>query len=169
MTGPIPSHMALVAITQHGNSKFSWFIAGEFCEHISSGGTIRGFCDKPGRPSWETIRRWLRKNEQFRAQYAHAREEQADALFNEIIDIADDARNDWMERETRNGTITVCDTEAVMRSKLRIDARKWMAGKLRPKVYGDKTETTHRVDVTEAFLTMHKLVSGGKTRELVAA
>ena len=26
-----------------------------------------------------------------------------------------------------------------------VDARKWAAGKLRPKVYGEKIETTHEV------------------------
>ena len=34
----------------------------------------------------------------------------------------------------------VFDAVAVQRNKLRIDTRKWLAGKLRPKVYGDKAE-----------------------------
>jgi hypothetical protein len=62
-----------------------------------------------------------------------AREAQADAIFDECLDIADDGSNDFMgEDEKYNG-------DAVARSKLRVDTRKWMAGKLAPKKYGDKT------------------------------
>lgn len=90
--------------------------------------------------------RWLAKDEyaSFRQQYARAREAQADALFDEMLDIADDGSNDWMERKRDDGsTDEVLNHEHIQRSRLRIDARKWMAGKLRPKVYGDKAEVEH--------------------------
>lgn len=32
--------------------------------------------------------------------------------------------------------------DAVQRSKLRVDARKWVAAKLKPKKYGDKIDVT---------------------------
>jgi hypothetical protein len=61
-------------------------------------------------------------------------------LADEIIDIADDGSNDWMERELESGkTIEVLNAEHVARSRLRVDARKWVAAKLKPKKYGDKT------------------------------
>lgn len=63
----------------------------------------------------------------FAEQYARARETQADALFNDILDIVDQAEDPQIAR-------------------LRMDARKWMAGKLRPKVYGDKVELGGKVD-----------------------
>jgi hypothetical protein len=70
---------------------------------------------------------------EFAEQYAHARDSQADTLADEILDIADDGSNDYMgDDETYNG-------DAVARSKLRVDARKWIASKLKPKKYGDKT------------------------------
>jgi hypothetical protein len=74
--------------------------------------------------------------------YARAREEQADAIFDEVLNIADDARNDWMEKHDEDGANIGWreNGEAIRRSQLRIDARKWMAGKLRPKKYGDKLE-----------------------------
>jgi hypothetical protein len=57
-------------------------------------------------------------------------------LADEICDIADDASNDYME----SGDDGVkYNGDAVARSKLRVDARKWVAAKLKPKVYGDKT------------------------------
>ena len=92
-------------------------------------------------PNQSTVFRWLADDRyaSFRERYARAREAQADALFDEMLDIADDGSNDWVERKREDGsTDSVIDHEHVQRSKLRIDARKWMAGKLRPKVYGDK-------------------------------
>jgi hypothetical protein len=59
----------------------------------------------------------------------------------EMIEIADDGKNDWMDREISKGrVITVPDHELVQRSRLRIDTRKWILAKLLPKVYGDRAE-----------------------------
>jgi hypothetical protein len=92
-------------------------------------------------PCTTTVCKWLNDFPEFAAQYARAREAQADAIFDEILDIADDGSNDWMERRREDGSVDeVFNHEHVTRSKLRIDARKWMAGKLRPKVYGDKLD-----------------------------
>ena len=95
-------------------------------------------------PAKAMVFRWLGKFPSFSDQYARAREAQADAIFDEILDIADDSANDWVEREggpQLNG-------EHVQRARLRIDARKWMAGKMRPKVYGDKLDLGGSVGVT---------------------
>lgn len=89
-------------------------------------------------PDKATVFRWLAKYEAFRDQYARAREAQADALFDDILDIADDGRNDWMQRKFGEEDRWVENGEALRRSALRIDARKWMAGKLLPKKYGEK-------------------------------
>jgi hypothetical protein len=70
----------------------------------------------------------LLRRASFTAQYARAREIQADGMVDEMLDIADDARNDWMEKRGE----LVPDNEAIHRSRLRIDARRWVAGKLRP-------------------------------------
>ena len=86
----------------------------------------------------ETIMRWLRLHPEFKDQYARAKDEQMDAYAEEIVDIADDATNDFMEIEQKNGGTTVIfDKENIQRSKLRIEARQWMMGKLRPKKYGN--------------------------------
>jgi len=104
-------------------------LADEICEHIGDGKSLRSFCEQEGRPSAPTVCRWLRMEETawFAEQYARAREAQADALFNDILDIVDQAEDPQIAR-------------------LRMDARKWMAGKLRPKVYGDKVELGGKVD-----------------------
>jgi hypothetical protein len=88
--------------------------------------------------------RWLAENlEGFRDQYARAREAQADAIFDEILEIADDARNDWVDRNTDGGTIRVFDHEHVQRSRLRLDARKFVLARMAPRKYGDFKRLEH--------------------------
>lgn len=117
-------------------SSFSEEIADTICERLANAESLRKICLSDGMPSQTTVFRWLadERYAAFREQYAHAREAQADALFDECLDIADDGVNDYMgEDDKYNG-------DAVQRSKLRIDTRRWMAGKLRPKKYGEKLE-----------------------------
>ncbi len=55
-----------------------------------------------------------------------------------MVDIADDKENDTIIRKGHDGQEREYpNTEWMNRSRLRIDARKWMAMKLLPKVYGD--------------------------------
>lgn len=83
-------------------------------------------------PSAATVCRWQVERSEFAEQYARARAAQADTLADELLDIADD------------------DAEDVNRSRLRVDARKWIASKLKPKSYGDKMDVNHggNVNVT---------------------
>ena len=118
---------------------YSEELAERICNELAEGKSLRTICLADDVPSQGTIFRWLADERftKFRESYARAREAQADAIFDEILDIADDGANDYMGDDgSYNG-------DAVQRARLRIDARKWMAGKLRPKVYGDKIEHEH--------------------------
>ena len=103
---------------------------------LAAGESLRSILRSDGMPTMTSVMRWLAEDKALREQYARAREVQAETLFDEILDIADDGSNDWIE--TDKGRIL--DHEHVQRSKLRIDARKWMAAKMAPKKYGDKPE-----------------------------
>jgi hypothetical protein len=98
-------------------------------------------------PHRDTVRRWLRDKPDFSNSYARAHEEYADAVFEELLEIADDSANDYMERETRKGITYVLKAEAVSRSKLRVDTRKWMLARLAPKKYGDKPDANQGSEV----------------------
>jgi hypothetical protein len=113
------------------------------CERLADGESLKSICEDEDMPARSTVFKWLADNSRFSDMYARAREEQADAVFDEILSIADDGRNDWMERRGEDDTGWVTNGENLQRSKLRIDARKWMAGKLRPKKYGEKLDLTH--------------------------
>lgn len=123
-------------------SDFSPEIANEICERLIGGESLRGICLDDHLPDARTVHRWLVVNDEFRQQYAHAREVQAETLFDDILEIADDARNDWMERRGEDDAGWVANGENLQRSRLRVDARKWMASKLAPKKYGDKVALT---------------------------
>lgn len=117
-------------------SEFSPEIADKICERLADGESLRKICSAEDMPGKSTVFRWLadEANGTFRDQYARAREAQADALFEDCLDIADDSKGDTREVDGKE----IVDHEAIARAKLRVDTRKWMAGKLRPKVYGDK-------------------------------
>jgi hypothetical protein len=89
---------------------------------------------------------WLSKYPEFKDLYARAREAQADILGEEILAIADDTSEDeiFIENEDGNGqgAKRVMNNEFVQRSRLRVDARKWLMSKLAPKKYGDKLDVT---------------------------
>lgn len=126
-------------------SAYSDDIAAIICERIADGESLRSICAGEGMPSKSMVMRWLSQHADFRDQYAHAREAQADALFDEMLDIADDSRNDWIEKRGTDGQVAGWQEngEAIRRSQLRIDTRKWMASKLLPKKYGDKQQLEH--------------------------
>jgi len=113
------------------------------CELLVEGRSLRSICaTERGMPSASVVCRWLGEDEAFRRQYARAREAQADALVDETLDIVDDARNDWMEVHSKAGESLgyKLNGEAISRSKLRVEQRRWLAARLAPKKYGDKAE-----------------------------
>ncbi|ASQ11848.1 terminase small subunit protein [Sinorhizobium meliloti] len=126
-----------------GVSTYTEEIALRICERLADGESLKAMCEDEDMPSKSTVFKWLSENPAFSDMYARAREAQADALFDDVLSIADDGRNDWMQRNFGEDTRWVENGEALRRSQLRIDARKWMAGKLRPKKYGDKLDVEH--------------------------
>lgn len=103
-------------------TKYSDALINEFCTRIADGRSVKSICMDDDMPDKSTIFDWLGKYPEFSDKYAHAKEMQAESIFDESLHIAD--------------TATVDDVQL---AKLRIDTRKWMAGKLRPQKYGDTT------------------------------
>lgn len=85
-------------------------------------------------PCIETVWRWKRDNTDFCKQYAIARQDQAEYISEECLELADN-----------------CTAEDVFVQRLRIDTRKWYAGKVHPRVYGDKQAS--------AEVTVHNTVN----------
>lgn len=123
----------------------------EICRRISEGETLRAICRDEGMPSWRTVYDWIDEFPEFAARIERAREAGAEAIAQETFDIADDARNDWMEKFDQNGQSQgyVLNGEHVQRSKLRIETRLKLLAKWHPKRYGEKIEHTGKIGLEQ--------------------
>ena len=111
-------------------------LAAQICEHIAQGKSLRTIAEMEGMPHQATIMAWLDgSHPDFSEQYARAREAQADKLAEETLLIADESSQDTYVDADGN---VKTNTEAIQRSRLRVDTRKWLASKMAPKKYGDK-------------------------------
>lgn len=129
-------------------SAFTPEVADQICERLADGESLKSICSSDGMPHRATVFRWLGAHAEFRDQYARAREAQADALFDEILDIANTPITGEKTKVDKDGNvIEMTKADMIDHRRLQIDARKWIAAKLRPKVYGDKLD----VDVTGAL------------------
>lgn len=126
-------------------SDFTQEIVDSICEQIADGKSLRSICLAEDMPSKTTVFKWLAANAVFADQYARAREAQADTLFEDSLDIADDGKRDYVVDSDGKAVV---DHDHIQRARLRVDTRKWMAGKLRPKVYGDRIHTEHSGSLT---------------------
>ena len=110
-------------------------------------------------PAPGTVFRWLGEYKEFRDQYARAKEEAADMFVEDIIEIADNMKRDKIPKYEVNeytGKKEVVGYEesktSVQRDKVRIDSRKWLAMKLKPKKYGEKLDlSTNGKDIGVAI------------------
>lgn len=116
-------------------SDYNADIAAEVCARLVEGESLRKICKDDDMPAISTVFKWLAAHDEFVEQYALARDSQADTLADEIIDIADDGKRDYTVDEDGHAVV---DHDHIARSRLRVDARKWIAAKLKPKKYGDR-------------------------------
>lgn len=117
-------------------------LASELCALLAMGLSIRSACKGANMPSVATVYNWLARYPEFVEQYTRAKSDAADAMAEDIMDIADDSSNDYMEMTYNDQTITRLNQENIQRSKLRIETRRWLMSKYKPKKYGDKLDLT---------------------------
>lgn len=111
-------------------SSYTDEIAEKICMAIAAGRPLNRVCkEEEWCPSEYTVYNWLDKYPDFAKNYARAREQQQEVLAAEVISIAD----------------TVKDA-AVARNMM--DARKWYAGKVAPKKWGDRVEVDAKIETT---------------------
>jgi hypothetical protein len=136
-------------------SKYNEKIAAEICAGIAQGRSLRSICADEEMPVLSTVMLWLRHHREFSEQYDRSRLDRCDAFAEEILEISDDASEDYIEGERG----TVGNSAAVNRSKLRVDTRKWLMSRMLPKKYGDKVEQTLRGD-SEAPVVVELVAAG---------
>jgi hypothetical protein len=112
-------------------------------------------------PDAGTIYNWLASPNlvPFFKQYARAKDTQAELMFDELLEIADDGSNDLMTIEKGDKSYEVENKEVVNRSRLRVDTRKWYLSKVLPKKFGDK------LDVTSDGKALPTPIYGGESKK----
>lgn len=112
------------------------------CERIAGGESLKKITDDADMPARSTIYKWLDENVDFSDRYTRAKEDCADYMVEEMLEIADDGTNDYNERFDKDGEIIgwQLNNEHVNRSRLRVDTRKWIAAKLKPVKYSDRIQ-----------------------------
>lgn len=127
-------------------SDYSAELAEVICIRLSEGESLRSVCRDEKLPDKATVLRWIARHDDFRDQYVRAKAQGAEAIAEEMFEIADDASNDYMvdmeldeDGKERAAGYRLMG-ENIQRSKLRVDTRKWYLSKIMPKKYGDRLE-----------------------------
>jgi hypothetical protein len=105
-------------------------LAARICHEVGLGRLVKDVCAELGVDRG-TVWRWTEAHPEFRDAYARARVEQAHAMAEDALAIADED-----VPTTEHGA----DSGAVARNRLRVDARKWLVSKIAPKIYGEKQQ-----------------------------
>lgn len=124
-------------------------IADAICDAVATTpqglGSVLESLGNPINPA--TWYRWLQEDseagKQLRERYMRARADQARLMAEEIAEIADNTQVGEVETIKGDGTIEIRRSDMIEHRKLRIEARKWLAAKLLPKVYGDRQQMEH--------------------------
>jgi hypothetical protein len=110
-------------------TRYSSAVADEFCTRIACGAALGALCAEAGMPARRTVYAWLKEQEAFRTQYAFARDLQSDFLADEVLQIADTRLLATKMVTKADGSVETTETDAVDRSRLAVDARKWYVAK----------------------------------------
>jgi hypothetical protein len=89
------------------------------CDKLTEGVSLRKLCKSDKFPNASTVYVWLDRFPSFAEQYTRAREAATEDMLEDILEIADDPQVEVQDK------------------RVRIDTRKWIMGKLKPKKYGD--------------------------------
>lgn len=107
------------------------------CSRISEGESVRSIVKDKSMPSSSTIFRWLldKRYIAFWEHYEKARNIQAELMFEELLEIADESSEIIVGDDKSDGA-------RVNANRLRVDTRKWYLSKVLPKKFGEKVDIT---------------------------
>lgn len=149
-TNPLMARVLLIMVHAGGRpTSYTEVLGDEIASAIATSSIgLPRMCALPEHSHWpppQTIMSWLYKQVgQFPDKYANAKRAQAEFLAAEILEISDESSNDY--KETEDGR-EVFNGEAVARSRLRVDTRKWLAAKLLPRLYGERIQSEQIVTI----------------------
>lgn len=137
-------------------SKFTAALAARICAELACGKSLNSVCKMDGMPGKRTVFDWLRLRPDFKEMYDRAKVEGITALAEDLLDIADDSSNDYIETEEG----LKFNHEHIQRARLRVDTRKWIMAKLLPKKWGDKIDMNHGIQPEDPLAALIKSIQG---------
>ncbi len=125
-------------------TKYSEKLEDRMLEEIASGRSVISLCrEEDWTPNADTWYRWMYKIDGLSDRYTRAKAISSEFHADQILAIADEA-----------------DNQSFQVARLQIDARKWVASKLVPNKYGEKSQIDHTSsDDSMKAPTVIKLVS----------
>jgi hypothetical protein len=122
-------------------------------QYIASGASLTAALQRlQPSPSYWWAKDQLRRDPELRARYQEAVEDRADRLAEELLELADSEIPQNLDGPARSAF--------VQQLRLRVDARKWAAAKLRPRTYGDRVD----VSVQETRISIHAALAEAEAR-----
>lgn len=124
-------------------SKFNKRVAMAILNGISDGLSLKSICKADDMPDRVTVYGWLASDSNviddkpFSYLYDCARADGTDSMADDIQELSDEAG---------------LSKEAILKARLQVDTRKWIASKLKPRKYGDKLDMTSDGDKLEGLV-----------------
>lgn len=129
-------------------SEYNEKMAGKICSELASGKSLRQVCEAENMPARQTVYNWIGENPKFLDQYARVITIRAEIMAEELLEIADNGENDTYKIIDSGGVeIEKVNHDQINRSRLRVDARKWLMSKMYPKKYGERLDLNHSGEI----------------------
>jgi transposase-like protein len=137
-------------------------LAERILHEVADGRSVRDICRADGMPAGSTVRLWvLADRDGFAARFERARRFAHLDMAEELLEIIDDGRNDWMERRAQQGDPAAAEyRETARRSRLRFDGRRWILARELPDIYGNRTAPAAKAEEYNPWADYLKLVDG---------
>jgi hypothetical protein len=126
----------------------------DIVDQVTAGKSLSTVLSQPGYPRWSTFEEMLAFDASLRLAYEKAMQARADRLVDEILELADEPMPEGLEGASASAW--------VQRARMRVDARKWIASKFKPRMYGDRLD----VSVTDERISVLGALNAAKTRVL---
>jgi hypothetical protein len=119
------------------NLTYSDQLASEICERISSGELLTVICRDDHMPTMRRCQQWLKEHSEFQAVFNMSIQDRLFVFEEQVVEIADDMRNDFKTVIKNGREKRVADPDMVARAKLRIEVRFRHLRSGRPQKWGD--------------------------------
>lgn len=133
-------------------SIYSEIIAEKICDRLMNGESLKKICRTEGYPAPGTVMAWVNHPSEadrpgFTEKFIRSRDLGYHLMADEIIEISDNSTGDKKTKWINGKEIEYVDFENIQRDRLRVDTRKFIISKTLPKIYGDKVQHTHDVNI----------------------